>query len=99
MPRFTPPTRPLAMDHPFWGRFQIEEGQTVIRAGSAFVLLPGPTTDELTGLVEGEDYWRGGYVYYVTDEVGEELASGGYDVEMDDGYGAGAYGDDEYGDE
>ena len=98
MPRFTPPTRPIATAHPFWGRFQIHEGQTVIRAGASFVLLPGPTTDELAGLVEGEDFWRGGYVYHVSDDVAQELVGAGYEVDAGAGYGDGEYGDEEYGD-
>lgn len=97
MPAFRPPLRPQSAGSHFWSRYQINVGVSVVRVGSQFRELPGPRADELVGR-EGTDWFVGGHVYYVTDEIGEALASSGFDVDMDDGYGLGAYGDENYGD-
>lgn len=97
MPVFHPPTRPQATGNAFWQRFTINVGVSVVLRSGHYVELPGPTGDDLIG-VEGTDWFLGGHVYYVSDAVGALLLADGFDVDMDDGYGAGAYGDEEYGD-
>lgn len=98
MPRFTPPTRPVAMDHRFWGRYQMREGETIVRDGDSWRRLHGPTSDELATLTEGVSFFRGGYVYSVSAEVAQELVDAGFPVDMGAGFGDGEYDDEEYGD-
>lgn len=98
MPLFTTPTQLQAMDDPLWGRYRVPVGITVIREGTHFVNLPGPTDDELRAAgVDGVDFFRGGYEYPVTPELGQQLIDDGYTVDMNAGYGYGEYGNKRYG--
>ena len=80
MPLFTPPTRLEASSDPFFGRYRIPVGESVVRVNGTFTTQPYPWLGDLDGLAEGEDYFLGGHVYEVSDEVAAELTAAGYTV-------------------
>ena len=80
MPLFTPPTRLEASSDPFFGRYRIPVGESVVRVNGTFTTQPYPWLGDLDGLVDGEDYFLGGHVYEVSDEVAAELTTAGYTV-------------------
>lgn len=97
MPTFTPPTVEQGSSDPFFGRYSIPVGQSVLSRSGGFQTVPFPTLMELDGLTEGEDWFQGGRTYVVSDEVGAALEAAGYTVEEDLGYGIGPYGSGGFG--
>lgn len=56
------------------------------------------TTDESgADLVEGQDFFFGGYVYVVSDELAAELTTAGFEVVDEGGFGIGPFGSGGYG--
>lgn len=96
MPTFTPPTREEASSDPFWGRYSIPVGQSVVRVNGTFTLMPYPALSEIAGLTEGVDWFQGGRTYSVSEDVANELDATGFDVGFI-GYGQGLYGAGLYG--
>ena len=80
MPTFTPPTRLEASSDPFFGRYRIPVGESVVRVNGTFTTQPYPWLGDLDGLAEGEDYFLGGHEYVVSDEIAVELSAAGYTV-------------------
>lgn len=110
---FEPPTlKRQASDHPFWGRYKTHYALSVVWDGSQFVDTSVPMTDDLAKLKDGETYFLGGHVYYVTDAVADTLHASGYptyegppdpdpgpgpDPIDPPGFGEGGYGEGGYG--
>lgn len=78
MPTYTTPTRPISSTDPFFGRFQIREGLTIVRQGGVLGYLQIPMPEDLAGLVAGVDYFLGGREYQVSVETLAELTSMGF---------------------
>lgn len=97
MPAFTPPTVKQRMPGDrLFSRYGVQVGQSVVRKNGVFTLDPFPWLGDLTGLVDGTDYFLGGHIYQVTDAIGVELETAGFAVDYP-GYGQGAYGHGSYG--
>ena len=96
MPLFTPPTRLEASSDPFFGRYRIPVGESVVRVNGTFTTQPYPWLGDLDGLAEGEDYFLGGHEYVVSDEIAAELSAAGYIV-LHRGFGEPPYGLGPYG--
>ena len=92
MPTFTPPTVEQGSSDPFFGRYSIPVGQSVISRNGTFQTVPFPTLMEIDGLIEGEDWFQGGRTYVVSEDVATALALAGYEVAGDEGFGVGPYG-------
>lgn len=75
---FTPPAILQGSNHPFWGRFQVRVGVSVVKVGGVFVEFPFPQPSDLVGLVEGVDFFRGGYDYRISDSLVGSLAAAGF---------------------
>ena len=88
MPTFTPPTQEQGSSDPFWGRYRIPVGISVVRIPQGFGMgawgetpygfggyrrLPTPALSEIAGLEEGVDWFQGGRTYVISDEVAEAL--------------------------
>jgi hypothetical protein len=97
MPTFTPPTVNQGVSDPFWGRYSVPVGQSVVKKDGVYQLMPYPWLGDLIG-DEGTDWFLGGRTYEVTDAVATALSSAGFTVEGDLGYGIGPYGQEGYGD-
>ena len=98
---FTPPTIPQGSDDPFFGRYKIPVGVSVLRlpdggfgigpfgdspfATSGFGRKQYPTLMELDGLTEGEDWFQGGRSYTVSDEIAALLVASGFEVVPEEG--------------
>lgn len=81
MPCFTPPVRQEASSDPFWGRYSIPVGESVVRSpGGTFITQPYPWLGDLMNLTDGVDYFLGGHVYQVSTAVAAELTAAGYTV-------------------
>ena len=94
MPTFTPPTVLQGSTDPFFGRYSVPVGQSVVKIDGAYQTLPFPWIGELTG-AEGTDWFLGGRTYVVTDAVATALTSAGYTTQP--GYGEAPYGGSGYG--
>lgn len=92
MPTFTPPTVDQGSTDPFFGRYRIPVGQSVLSRSGTYQTVPFPTLMEIDGLTEGEDWFQGGRTYVVSDEVATALEVDGYTVVADVGYGESSYG-------
>lgn len=104
MPTFTPPTVAQGSTDPFFGRYSIQVGQSVVRSDGTFQTIAYPWIGELQAAgSEGTDWFLGGRTYVITDAIGTELTAAGYTVIPDppgfgeDGFGDGPYGSDGYG--
>jgi hypothetical protein len=76
---FNPPTQLQSTQDWFWGRYSIPVGISVIKQSGTYVQVPTPTHDELVGAgTEGTDWFRGGYVYTVSDAVATALTADGF---------------------
>lgn len=80
MPTFTPPTVNLGSNDPFFGRYSIPVGQSVVKKNGVYELTPYPTLVELDGLDEGTDWFGGGRTYVVSAEVADALTTDGFEV-------------------
>lgn len=96
MPAFTPPTMPQGSTDPFFGRYSIPVGISVVKRGAAFQRVPFPALAEIADLEEGVEWFQGGRTYYVDSETAAQLEVDGFDIELP-GYGEGAYGYGYYG--
>lgn len=97
MPSFTPPTRLESSSDPFFGRYSIPVGESVVRVNGTFTTQPYPWLGDIAGLVDGLDYFLGGHEYIVTEAVAAELNAAGFTT-TNHGYGEYPYGTDPYGD-
>ena len=97
MPLFTPPTRLEASSDPFFGRYRISVGESVVRVNGSFTTQPYPWLGDLDGLTEGVDYFLGGRTYVITDDIASALEADGYAVTADLGYGEAPYGSQGFG--
>lgn len=97
MPSFTPPTRLEASSDPFFGRYSIPVGQSVVKVDGVFTTTPYPWLGDLDGLVDGVDYFLGGRTYTVSAEVATELTAAGYTVVDEGGFGIDPFGSGGYG--
>jgi len=81
LPTFTPPTvkQGIPGDRLF-SRYGMQVGQSVVRKNGVFTLDPYPWLGDLTGLVDGTDYFLGGHEYTVTTEIANELTAAGFTV-------------------
>lgn len=96
MPTFTPPTEAQSSDDPFWGRYSIQVGISIVKdSGGTYRRSPYPWLGELTG-TEGTDWFLGGRTYAVSDDVAVALMDDGYTVDGTT-YGLGPYGSGTYG--
>ena len=97
MPTFEPPTvRQGIPGDRLFSRYGTQVGQSVVKKGGTFTLDPYPWLGDLTGLVDGTDYFLGGHIYEVTEVVAAQLEVDGFTVTAP-GYGSGAYGHGPYG--
>lgn len=79
MPTFTPPTVKQGSSDYFFGRYSIDVGRTVIRRSpGVFDTIQTPWLGELTGKVDGVDFFLGGHEYTVTDAQALELEAAGF---------------------
>lgn len=81
MPTFTPPTVPQGSSDPFFGRYSIPVGVSVVRSGGVFVRRPYPALMEIAGLVEGVDWFQGGRTYTVSSATAAALTADGFTVD------------------
>lgn len=81
MPTFTPPTVPQGSTDPFFGRYSIPVGVSVVRSGGVFVRRPYPALMEIAGLVEGVDWFQGGRTYTVSSATATALTTDGFTVD------------------
>lgn len=97
MPSFTPPTVLERSSDPFFGRYSIPVGQSVVLRDGHYATVPYPWLGEIAELQDGETYFLGGRTYVVSNEVAFALEADGYTVDGFPGYGDGAYGFGLYG--
>lgn len=100
MPTFTPPARLEASSDPFFGRYSIPVGQSVVKVNDHYELMPYPWLGTIASLTAGVDYFLGGHVYDVSDTVASALRADGFDVEGPTDppeYGAGQFGEGAFG--
>lgn len=94
---FTPPNILQGSDDPFFGRYLIPVGLSVVKRNGVFTTVPIPWLGEIHDLTEGVDYFLGGRTYVVDDAVGAALFSAGYEVVDNGGYGEPAFGSQGFG--
>ena len=97
MPTFTPPTVNEASSDPFFGRYSIPVGQSVVKKNGHYTLEPYPWLGDLAGLELGTDYFLGGRTYVVSDAIASALAADGFTTVADSGYGIDSFGADGFG--
>lgn len=97
MPTFTPPTRNERSSDPFFGRYSIPVGQSVVKKNGHYVLESYPWLGDLDGLELGVDYFLGGRTYAVDSTVAAALNADGFTTVADAGYGIDSFGSDGYG--
>lgn len=85
--------------------YRLTYANSIVRINGTFTSIRTPAPELLVGLTEGEDFFRGGYEYDITQAVADELVSAGFPMpdqpdtgELDlAGYGQGGYGYGRYG--
>jgi hypothetical protein len=93
MPTFEPPTVKQGVPGDvLFSRFGSRVGQSVVKKGGVFVLDPFPWLGDLTGLVDGRDYFLGGHLYVIDASTAAALTAAGFTVTPDAGYGQLGYG-------
>lgn len=102
MPSFTPPTTFEYSGDPFWGRFKVEVGLSVVKKAGHYLTTPYPWLGEIATLSEGRDWFQGGRTYEITDAVADALRDDGFTVDAipgDDpeGFGDGGFGEGAFG--
>lgn len=80
MPTFTPPTVPQGSNDPFFGRYSVPVGVSVVRRAGVFTRVPFPALQEIAGMVEGTDWFQGGRTYTVSAAVATQLATDGFTI-------------------
>lgn len=91
MPTFTPPTVQEGSSDPFWGRYTIPVGQSVVKVNGVYTTTPYPWLGDIADLEEGVEYFLGGRTYTITEAVATALEVDGYTVDAP-GFGSGAFG-------
>lgn len=81
MPTFTPPTRLEGSTDPFFGRYSIPVGQSVVLRNGVYTVVPCPWLGEIASLVDGVSYFLGGRTYTITAPVAAALQADGFTVE------------------
>ena len=97
MPTFTPPTVPQGSTDPFFGRYSIPTGVSVVKRAGVFEQRPYPALMEIAGLTEGVDWFQGGRTYVISDDIATALTGAGFTVTADAGYGEAPYGTQGFG--
>ena len=97
MPTFTPPTVPQGSGDPFFGRYSVPVGVSVVKRGGTFKSVPYPALMEIADLAEGVDWFQGGRTYVISDALATALTADGFTVTADAGYGEAPYGSQGYG--
>ena len=87
---------PQGSTDPFFGRYSIPVGVSVVKRGGVFERRPYPALAEVAGLTEGVDWFQGGRSYTIDDDTATALTADGFTV-TDDGFGGGGFGDDGFG--
>lgn len=100
MPTFTPPTvqQPLHATDRLLSRYSIPVGQSVVKKGGVYTLMPYPWVGEIEGLAEGSDYFMGGRTYRIDDDIAAALENDGFTVNHAPlGYNEGQFDEGSYG--
>ena len=113
MPLFSPPTHeePMRTTVKPLCYMRLTYAASIVKVDGHFRRVRTPSHDLVKELEEGFEWFRGGYVYRVTDEVAAELELDGYEtteepivdpeepgeVDLELGYGEGRYGYGRYG--
>lgn len=85
------PSRPL-------GYFRMTYAASVVKVGGVWTTIRTPSAELLGGLVDGVDFFRGGYEYQIDRDTAADLEAAGLMSVPGFGYGMGAYGAGPYGD-
>lgn len=88
---------PQGSTDPFFGRYSIPVGVSVVKRNGVFERRPYPALAEIASLTEGVEWFQGGRTYEVDESIAIELETHGFYVDFP-GYGQGAYGFGNYGD-
>lgn len=80
MATFTPPTTTEHSNDPFFGRYQMTVGQSVVLTDGTYTTTPYPWLGEIADLEEGVDWFQGGRTYTVSSAVAAALTADGYTV-------------------
>lgn len=78
MPTFTPPTVLQGSSDPFFGRYSIPVGQSVVKVNGVYTTTPYPWLGTIADLEEGVDYFLGGRTYVISNSVATALQADGY---------------------
>jgi hypothetical protein len=78
--RYSPPTHEEAIrsEERILRYFRMTTAMSVVRVNGVFTQIRMPSPELLEGLVNGVDYFRGGYIYPVTEDQLEELSEAGF---------------------
>ncbi len=80
MPTFTPPTMPQGSSDPFFGRYSIPVGISVVKRGGVFKRVPFPALAEIAHLAEGVEWFQGGRTYSIDSATATALTADGFTV-------------------
>ena len=81
MPTFSPPTTKQSVPGDrLFSRYGVQVGQSVVKKNGTYVLDPYPWLGDLTGLVDGTDYFLGGHTYVISQSVADALTTDGFTV-------------------
>lgn len=101
MPRFECPTHeePMRTNVLPLRYFRLTYARSIVRVSGAFRFVLSPSTELLTAAGdEGTDWFIGGHIYDVTDEIAEELEGIGVVPEpSSQGFGQGPFGSGPFG--
>lgn len=97
MPTFSPPTVPQGSTDPFFGRYSIPVGVSVVFRDGAFRRTPYPALREIAHLQEGVEWFQGGRTYVIDEDTASALTADGFSVTADAGYGEAPYGSQGFG--
>jgi hypothetical protein len=61
--------------------YRLTYASSVVKVDGTFVSMRTPTPEQLEGLTEGVDFFRGGYQYEVSSAIASELEADGYSVD------------------
>lgn len=81
MPTFNPPTRMEGSSDFFFGRYSVPVGESVVKVNGTYTVTPYPWLGDIADLTDGEDYFLGGHVYTVSDEIAAALVADGFTVD------------------
>jgi hypothetical protein len=82
---------------PFFGRYSIQVGISIVRKAGVFERRPFPALMEIAPLTEGVDWFQGGRTYVIDDATATALTAAGFSVTADAGYGEAPYGSQGFG--